>query len=168
MNGKMIGGIVVVLVIVAAGAWYLTRTSAPVTPPAQQAVIDSGAVVTPTPQPGSVTITYTDSGFSPKSVSVPSGTTITFINKSKERMWVASDPHPAHSGYDSSTRTQHCDGAYVGAKPFDECSGAGKDGSFSFTFAKTGSWGYHNHAHDEMSGTIVVTAAPSQSAKPGI
>jgi hypothetical protein len=71
-------------------------------------------------------------------------------------MWVASDPHPVHTGYDGTSRSQHCAAGYTGPAPFDEC-GAGT--SYTFTFDKTGTWGYHDHISDESSGTVVVTAA---------
>jgi len=69
-------------------------------------------------------------------------------------MWVASDPHPAHTGYDGTSLAQHC---ATGSTPsFDECSSVAKGSSYSFTFNKSGSWGYHNHANHSYAGTVVV------------
>jgi plastocyanin len=109
-----------------------------------------GSVTTTEP----VTVTYTDSGFSPKTVNVKVGQAVTFVNQSSHPMWVASDPHPLHNGYDGTTRDTHCAASYTGPKPFDECSTAT---SFTFTFTKAGTWGYHNHAVDEDAGTVVVS-----------
>ena len=68
---------------------------------------------------------------------------------------MASDPHPIHNGYDGTTLQQHCAQGYTGPAPFDECS---PGTSFSFTFAKVGSWGYHDHLEASIKGTVVVLA----------
>ena len=78
-------------------------------------------------------------------------------------MWVASNPHPTHTGYDSTSRDTHCAAGYTGPIPFDECA-AISSGSYSFTFTKTGSFGYHNHSDHAMIGTVVVTATPAVTA----
>jgi plastocyanin len=70
-------------------------------------------------------------------------------------MWVASDPHPIHNGYDGTTVQQHCAAGYAGPAPFDECA-AGT--SFTFTFDKVGTWGYHDHLDHSVMGTITVVA----------
>ena len=101
-----------------------------------------------------VVVTLTDSGFSPETITVKKGQTVTFVNQSKSGMWVASDPHPTHQGYDGTTRNEHCVPGYEGAAPFDECTVANQ---FTFTFGQVGSWGYHNHVIDEQHGTVVVT-----------
>ncbi len=99
------------------------------------------------------TVTYSGHGFSPSTVTIAKGGTVTFVNQSSNKMWVASDPHPTHQGYDGTTRSQHCAQGYTGAKPFDQCS---TGNSFTFTFTKTGSWGYHNHDLHQDTGTVVV------------
>jgi plastocyanin len=100
------------------------------------------------------TVQYTDTGFSPASLTVKSGQRVTFVNRSNLSMWIASDPHPMHQGYDGTTFAAHCAAGYAGAKPFDQCA-AGS--TFTFTFIKAGTWGYHNHAAFSDRGTIVVT-----------
>lgn len=101
-----------------------------------------------------VTITYDGTSFSPASVTIKQGQSVTFVNKSSSSMWVASDPHPIHNGYDGTTRDEHCAPGYTGPAPFDECSTAT---SYTYTFTKVGSWGYHNHANHAAAGTITVT-----------
>lgn len=97
-------------------------------------------------------VAYTDSGFSPAQVSVAVGGTVTFTNQSTGRMWVASDPHPTHEGYSGTTVTQHCpDTAGVA---FDECA---VGNTYTFTFQKAGTWGYHNHSDSTQYGTVIVT-----------
>lgn len=117
--------------------------------------------IVPPPQPtadatssGRVTVTYTDSGFSPATVTVAPGTTVTFVNQSGSRMWVSSDIHPLHASYDGTSIGQHCaNGSPTSSNVFDQCRA---DGSFSFTFTKTGTWKYHNHANPSRKGTVEV------------
>lgn len=135
-------------------------------PPAPQAPADSGAAAADLSQtppasapenPASASVSYTDQGFSPASVTIANGQTVTWTNNSTGMLWVASDPHPEHSGYDGTTKSEHCAADYSGATPFDSCTVIQPGQSYSFTFAKAGSWGYHNHMNDDMSGTVVVT-----------
>jgi plastocyanin len=97
-------------------------------------------------------VTLTDDGFSPETLAVKAGQTVTFVNQSRSGMWIASDPHPTHQGYSGTTRSQHCPDTEGIA--FDECT---VGDSYTFTFRKVGSWGYHNHVIDEQHGTIVVS-----------
>lgn len=93
-----------------------------------------------------VTIIYDKNGFSPNMVEITKGTTIKFVNKWTDMpMWVASDPHPEHISYpemDTSAefRTE--------VPPGNE--------SYSFTFERAGTWGYHNHSAPEHTATVVV------------
>lgn len=143
MEGRTIAIIIIVLII-AAGGWYLLQGAPAGAPTAN----------TETPAATSTVVFYTGQGFSPKSATVPVGTTVTFINQGGAGMWVASAPHPTHQGYDVTTRSEHCAAGYTGPAPFDQCF----DGdNFTFTFTKTGTWGYHNHISSGDTGAIVVT-----------
>lgn len=86
------------------------------------------------------TVTYYSSGFSPSIVRIKKGDKVTFINRSSTQMWVASDPHPLHTGLSG----------------FDAGKGIAKNESYSFTFMRTGNFGYHNHLSPSHSGTVVV------------
>jgi plastocyanin len=86
-------------------------------------------------------VTYSDSGFSPKSVTIKKGVAVTFINSSSGGMSVASNPHPTHTDYPE----------------FDQFKSPEKgQKSYTFTFEKIGSWGYHNHLSPSMTGIVVV------------
>jgi plastocyanin len=115
--------------------------------------------------PAPVTITYTDKGFDPKTVTITQGQTVTWVNNSTHQMWIASAQHPTHMGYDGTSREAHCAASYTGAAPFDECKAEAASASYSFTFDKAGTWPYHDHVNSTMFGTITVTAAP---ATPGV
>ena len=87
------------------------------------------------------TVTYTDSGFSPKLARIKLGDTVTFMNNSTKMMWIASAPHPTHTNYPE----------------FDAKKGYGAGEAYSFTFDdKTGSFNFHDHLAPTNFGTIVV------------
>ena len=55
---------------------------------------------TPTPSPspgGGLTITITASGVSPRSLTVPAGSRVTFVNNGSRTHDMASNPHPEHT-----------------------------------------------------------------------
>lgn len=117
---------------------------------AQGAVVTTTTTTTET----NVTITYGPNGFSPANVTVAPGTTVTWVNNGSGRMWIGSDDHPTHTEFDGTSTSQHCvNGAPANASVFDQCN-AGQ--SYSFTFTKAGTWGYHNHAQSSAGGTVTV------------
>jgi plastocyanin len=100
-----------------------------------------------------VKVTLTATGFSPKSITIKKGDTVTWTNTGSGQMWIASANHPTHTVYDGTNLQQHC-GTPSAESPFDECK-AGN--TYSFTFDKVGSWNYHNHTNASQFGTVVVT-----------
>ncbi len=99
---------------------------------------DTNTTANTTPQTTIVTITA--AGVSPKSLTVSLGTTVSFVNADTIAHQISSDPHPSHTGlpgFDNTSQNQ----------------------SYSFTFTKKGSFGYHDHLdgfNSAMKGTIVV------------
>lgn len=89
---------------------------------------------------GEVVVTYTDSGYQPKEVTVNKGTKVTFVNDSSAGMWTASGQHPTH---------QLLPG-------FDQLKSVSKGGTYVYTFEKVGTWKYHNHVSPDVTGTVVV------------
>ncbi len=88
----------------------------------------------------SAMVTYTDNGFSPSTITIKNGQSVTWKNNSSGAMRVASNPHPSHTDLPG----------------FDEISLAGPGQSWTYTFAVTGTHGYHNHANPNAGGTIIV------------
>lgn len=86
-----------------------------------------------------VTITYSNSGFSPNTVTVKTGGKVTIKNDSSKSVQFDSDPHPAHT-----------DNEELNA----EVIKAGQ--SETFTVTKAGTFGYHNHLNASETGTIIV------------
>lgn len=87
-----------------------------------------------------VTVTYSDTGFSPKTVMIAKGDTVRFVNESSRRMWVASDLHPTHDIYPA----------------FDDKKAIEKGQVYTFVFDQIGTWNYHDHARASMVGTVIV------------
>ena len=103
--------------------------------------------------PMTATVTYSGTSFTPATVTVAKGGTVTFVDASGRGMWVASGMHPTHTTYDGTSESAHCAAGYTGPKPFDQC----KNGTtYSFAFDKTGEWGYHDHLHSSAFGKVVV------------
>ncbi len=84
-------------------------------------------------------ITYTDSGFSPVTINAKVGQKVVFKNTSSGSIQVNSNSHPTHTLYPELN---------IGT------IAAGATGSTSF--AKAGSYTYHNHLNASQNGTIVV------------
>ncbi len=144
MNKTII--IVAVIVIGILGVFVLIDRTAMVeeeTGPVEEipVTIDPGNGEVPDTGVEVVVVTYTDGGFDPAIVTVREGETVRFFNGSSRAMWVASNPHPAHTTYSG----------------FDQLSSSGPGDSYEFTFDRVGNWGYHNHVFDRHGGTVVVT-----------
>ncbi len=101
-----------------------------------------------------VIIDYTDAGFTTTSMTINSGDTVRWVNNSSHGMWIGSATHPTHTAYSGTTVAQHCPD--TSASAFDQCESTKKGTSFSFTFNKEGTWGYHNHVRASDYGKIIV------------
>lgn len=162
MEGRTVGIIVVVLIVLV-GGWFLFK-GVPASAPAAGGEVSNQMPVIGSSTPEMIvedqnmTVTYTDQGFSPASVTVPLGATITFVNQSSKSMWVASAMHPAHTAYSGTSLSQHCPD--TSGTAFDECAAGAPGTSYSFTFAKMGTWRYHDHLDASKFGSVVVTPEP--------
>jgi plastocyanin len=86
------------------------------------------------------TVHYTNTGFEPKTLTVPVNTMVEFVNDSDIEMWVASNPHPQHDILPT----------------FDEFDGVKKGEVYTYTFDKKGTWPYHDHINAAKEGVITV------------
>lgn len=93
-------------------------------------------------------VTYTDAGYSPSTLRIKKGETVTFKNQSSQSMWTASAFHPTHRVYPTT-------GGCLGST-FDACQGIQPGNSWSFKFDISGTWKYHNHLNPGDTGTIIV------------
>ena len=91
------------------------------------------------------TVTITNAGVSPATVTVAVGQTVTFVNNSNRAHEIASNPHPQHGS---------CPGIEAGLGQL--APGATRT---TRNFANAGSCGYHDHLDDtnnSLRGTINV------------
>ena len=91
-------------------------------------------------QQNGTTITYDGKAFNPASITVKKGTAVTWTNNSDKSLHVASNPHPTHTGLSG----------------FDALKEMKKGECYTYTFDKTGSFGYHNHLNTSAGGTVTV------------
>jgi plastocyanin len=77
--------------------------------------------------------------FDPPTVTVKSGDTVTWINEDSTPHIIASDPHPAHTDLPGLVSPELSQGQ-----------------TYTFTYVKVGTWGYHCHVHPSMTGTVIV------------
>jgi len=95
---------------------------------------------TPPPEPKTVNVDITAGGFSPKTVNISVGDTVVFTNKNSAFHWPASNPHPTHTDLAG----------------FDSRKGLKSGDTYSFTFTRRGTFGFHDHLNPLNTGTVVV------------
>ncbi len=105
-----------------------------------------------------VVIKYTAQGFEPQTVHVAVGTTVEWSNMSGRPMWVASDPHPAHTDLKGFDQLRIINFKLPRLVERAEAHG---DAIFKYTFTKPGTWKYHNHVYAQHQGTVIVDAPTS-------
>lgn len=149
MNNKnyLIGGIIALVVILVGyylikgqGKTYDNTQNQAVNTQSTDQLLPTTAAKTNGQVKAGATVDYTDSGFSPKSITVKVGDTVTWTNKSGGPIWIASNPHPTHTDLPG----------------FDELGSAKNGETYSYTFAKAGSWKYHNHMNAVDGGVVIV------------
>ncbi len=88
---------------------------------------------------GSYYVSYTDSGFVPKSASIKSGKSVHFVNNSNKAMSIVTTVP------DSQVFGELNQGKTVG-----------RGGTYDFTFLSVGTWSYMNRNNQADRGTIIV------------
>lgn len=136
MNKKVLIVIIVAVVVIAAGLWvafgYKQTASTP-------AVDQNSTANKPAAEKADATITYTDNGFSPTTLTVKSGATINIVNNSSSPLEFSSGEHPTHLEDPELNMST--------LQP-------GKSGSVKAT--KTGTVSFHNHLKASDTGTLTV------------
>lgn len=148
MNKKGVIIAVVALLVIGGGAYALTQDSdensdTTNTSQTSDRTDDAHADDTENADTGEATetstITYTDSGFSPATITVTAGTAITVKNDSSSPLQFSSDPHPAHTDEEELNLSTLSPGK-----------------SSTFTVTETGTFGFHNHLDEDATGTLIV------------
>ncbi|MBI2669505.1 hypothetical protein HYX14_06710 [Candidatus Woesearchaeota archaeon] len=149
--------VLVLSVVVMACTPYRTPKDPPTPGPAQEAPksgLDTAAVLDTPEKKGETFVEITSSGFVPQAITINAGETVTWINAATINHWVASNPHPSHTGYPGSSSSK-CDTAEE-KTTFDACRRMESGVKYSFTFTEKGLWGYHDHLNSGFRGTVVV------------
>jgi plastocyanin len=131
MPKKLIIAIVLVVVVAGGAYWFMQRNN-------NSSTTDARGSSTNTAGQAEV-ITYSDSGFSPATLTAKSGDTITVRNTSSHDIQMDSNPHPIHTD-DPDLNV----GAVVASQ------------SMNFMVTNKGTFGYHNHLNPAQKGTIVI------------
>lgn len=151
MNNKLVAGTaaVVALVIILAATYMLTRPVATpnVAPNTQQndtnqkpANTETETETSPEANSESATITYTNQGFSPATLSVKSGAALRVVNNSDAPLEFSSDNHPSHR-----------------ANPEMNMSTLQPGAEGTITVTTLGEHGFHDHLNASRTGVLTVT-----------
>lgn len=147
---------IIVLIIAAVvsigGYWWWGRGEKAALAPPGEVELDSAKITPETME--TRMISYTDNGYAPAALTIKTGETVTFSNKSAKFMWPASAMHPTHRVYGGTELSEHCPDPEN--DDFDACTSILPDGSWSFTFNKAGEWKYHDHLSPTFFGAITV------------
>ena len=149
---KNLGIIILVLALLALGAYYFLSQREEAAPP-EETTQEETAQQEEEPMGDPVfhaLVIYANDGFEPQTVTIKKGETVRFVNNSDRDVWVASAIHPTHSIYPEKSEDD-CLGS-----SFDTCRGLQAAEFWEFTFNETGSWKYHDHLKASETGTIVV------------
>ncbi|HVX58619.1 MAG TPA: cupredoxin family copper-binding protein [Candidatus Saccharimonadales bacterium] len=141
MRKNLAALIIVAVVLVAGGVYLATKNSDKNnTTNASSMDMSSGSTDQTAPNQDSTpqatnSVTIQNFAFSPADITVKAGTKVTWINQ------------------DSTAHTVTETDSQVGPNSGDLAQGE----SYSFTFAKAGTYHYHCSIHSEMTGTVTVT-----------
>jgi len=134
----IVAGVVILVVVVGAAAYLLTR------PKAASPSVVSGSGCSAMLGQATVDITYTEANeFSPKCVQVSAETKLVYHNDSKGPLQIGADPHPIHDG-----NKELSNGEFVLEVP--------EGGTASSVVHKTGTFGLHNHLNSGATATVEV------------
>jgi plastocyanin len=136
MNKRNLFGIgfIIIILIVGAGAylWFGKQNIHPNTTSKSSATARA-------PLPKEVTVTLTKKGFTPSQVTIQTGSAVRWVNKSGSNQTVNSDNYPTNQLHKALNFGVFANGSSV-----------------VYTFAKPGTYGYHNQFHHKQEGKVIV------------
>ncbi len=139
---KTILAVVVILLITGAAFIWLggsNDTDQSTNKTAQTNQSTTSSTPTENPPAAGATITYTDNGFTPGTLTVKSGTEIKIVNSSSSSIQFSSDPHPEHTDAPELNQDSLAPGA-----------------SQTIKAGNPGTYGVHNHEDPTKTMTIIV------------
>lgn len=141
MNKTVI--VIIVIAILAGGVFFYMKkgnTPSPQTQtPATKTTQTSPTTVQTNPAVSENLITLTSDGYSPTTLTVKAGTTVTWVNNLGDVATVNSAPHPTHTDYKPLNLEKFLNGEKL-----------------ILTFDKVGTYKYHNHLNPSQKGTVIV------------
>ena len=153
MNKVLLSAAAITIIILA--SYFLFKVPTQTLPsPTPTPTIEASPSPSPTPQTVTHPVTYTNSGYSPKSIIIKVGDTVSWLNNSTRNVWTASAMHPSHTNYSGTSLQQHCPD--IPNTSFDQCRGGAPGTLWSFTFTKPETWNYHDHLRPSDFGTVIV------------
>ncbi len=143
MNRPLVIGAVLVILVVGIvllrGGQQQQQPTATVTPTTEKMMKGEEKTTEDKMMAKEAKVTVTESGFSPETLTVKTGTEVTWVNNGGAAVQIASSPHPTHTDY----------------PPLN--LGVVQDGeSVSLVFDQAGTYKYHNHLNPSQKGTLVV------------
>ena len=138
MKSAIIG--VIALIVLVGGGYLLTHKSSNKPAPTSSSQTQTSNTPASTPsQTNPNTITFDGTQFSPASLTVKAGSTVTIKNTSSQDLQMDSNPHPVH------TDDPDLNVGLVAAGQ-----------SQTFTVHQTGTFGYHDHFQPGIQGRITI------------
>lgn len=134
MNSKLLLIIIVLIVVFGAFTFLGNKKTNPTTtiqPTTKPTVTEANNPIT--------TVALTDTGFTPKDITVKVGTRVVWENKSGKAATVNSADHPTHLLYPFLNLGEFADGSSV-----------------QVVIDKPGKYSYHNHLNASETGTVTV------------
>lgn len=136
--------VIVVILVIVAGGWFMFRPQTTVAP--TPTVESTPVATTKTPAPATESammekneVTVSASGFSPKSITIKVGDSVTWVNTDNAVHNVSSAPHPQHTAY-----------------PPLNLGNIQPEGQVSLVFPNAGTYRYHNHLTPSLTGSVTV------------
>jgi plastocyanin len=142
---KNLWTVIIVVIVLLAGGWLFVSTrnqatapmvNVPSLSPAESATPESTESATPAAN----MVTITSTSFSPATLTIKAGDSVTWTNSDTKLHAVNSDPHPAHTLYPD----------------LNDVSNISAGQSKSFTFTTAGTYKYHDHLNPTLTGTVIV------------
>ncbi len=135
------GVIFLIIAVAVISAYFKNTNDGKKAEEAGNTVVKSAEKSTTTaPSPKEVTVVYSGTAFFPAAITLNKGDTVIFKNESNKSFWPASNDHPSHLLY----------------KEFDPGKSIRAGETYSFTFMKVGTWGFHNHLEPSQTGVVMV------------
>ena len=138
MSTKICIGALAVVVLI--GGYMFLQKSTTIVQPALVKTPEVVPAVVEVPAHKMYTVTYTDTGYTPKEITIKAGDMVTFDNQSKSEMMTAFGEHASHDEYPDKK-------AHPSVKVGEKTT---------ISFPNDGTFKYHNHHAEENEGSVVV------------